>query len=678
MEEDQIKEMVSNASTFLEKYYQTKLNESITKGETSLYIDYKKLIRFDPDLGDKLLDEPEDCIKIFEIALKNIISTSADKKDTKIRFYNAEKSCKVEINKIRVKHINKLISIEGMIRQKSDVTGKVTSSIFECPSCGNRITILQLEEGKFLEPKSCSCGRKGKFKLVDKERDNMYTLSVEEPTTMIQGGTKLAKVKILCIGDLSDPSIERSVYQGAKVEITGVLKEVLQVNRRSVVTSVIHWYIDANNIKVHDESFSNIKWDEKDKKKFGVLSNKKNWLKLLRQSIFYDVHSYDEECEAIILQMFGGVGKEREGANVRGNMHLLLVGDPGTSKSTMLKVASQFAPKAMYVAGKGASGVGLTASVVRDELIGGYVLEAGALVLTNNGLLCLDELDKVDDDDKISLHEPLSEGSLSINKANIQATLIANTAVLAAANPKFSSFSDYTSIYSQVDLSSTLINRFDLVYPIKESNLSSDDDRSIAKKILNRAGKDIIKPPYSKEFVKKYISFAKTINPVITDEIIDMVADKYVELKNIKKMALSKGDDVIPISARNVDGFRRIIEAVARSRLHEVVTKDDFRVAYNKMVYSIQQVGIDPESGDLVEHFDSGKVFKKKDLLARTLRLIRDRTKDHNEMISYDELCSILKDEGIDDVLKIDEIISILKRNGEIFEPINRNYKSAS
>lgn len=662
-------EAIKKFTDLIEQDYAGILLDAKTKSRLDVTVDFNKVLQFDPLLGDYMLDEPVDALKAFEIACEKY---DDDLKGITVRLKNAQKYTKVPINEVRTQHINKLITVEGMVKQKSDVKGLITSAKFECPSCGNIINVLQLDERHFKEPSKCGCGRKGKFNKLAKDMVNVYSLMVEEPTDIIVGGTKLSQIKVVCKGSLTRPEVERMVYQGVRIEITGLLTE-LQIQKQGQNTSRVDWYLDANYVKVYDESFTTLKWTKKEEEQFKELAEKPNWLGALRKSIFYDIHGYEEEAEGIILQMFAGVGKARQGAKVRGNFHILLVGDPGGAKSTLLKIAQKFAPKAMYVAGTGVSGVGLSATVVRDELIGGYTLEAGALVLCNNGLLCLDELDKVDDVFKKALHEPLAEETVSVSKANIHATLIAQTSVLAAANPKHGSYSEYDSIYSQIDLATTLINRFDLVYPIREAKLSTEDDYEIAMKILSRASVDEnIAPEYEREFIKKYIAFARRIEPVMPLHIQEFIARRYQKIKEAKKK--KEGSNSIPISARNVDGFRRVIEAVAKSRLHETVTEEDAEIGYRKILYSIEQVGIDPDSGDVVQDWVIGKPMAEKDIHARIISVIR-KYSDKNQVIDVNELFAILNSDGISDENKIEEVLGKLKHTGDIFEPKPGKYQ---
>ena len=658
---------------FLEDNYSDKLNGYDLIEDNHLVIDFSDLIKHNPYLGEYVLDSPKESFDAFVYAIKQKRDDVG--KDFVVRFKNAQKYTSILINEVRNTHINKLITVEGMVKQKSDVKAQITRTRFECPSCGTIQVIEQIDEQKYREPGGCKCGRKGKFVALSKETVPVFSLSLEEPTEIISGGTKLSRLRIMCKGGLTNKKVERMIYQGVRVQITGVLVEFQVQSIRGGLSNKIDWYLDANYVKVLDESFMNIKWTKEEEEEFKSLAKKDDWLKILRESIFYDIHGYEEECEGVVLQMFGGVGKTRNGAKIRGDAHIILVGDPGSAKSTILKIAQQFAPKSMFVSGTGLSGVGITAAVVKDDLLGGSTLEAGALVLCNDGLVCLDELDKVDDENKKALHTPLADGFVTINKSNISATLVARTSVLAAANPKHGSYSEFDTVFSQIDLSTTLINRFDLIYPIKESKLSKKDDYSIAKKILSRGNVGDVKDiKYSKEFIRKYISYAKLINPEMTEEVQNFLAEKYSELKDAKRVANQQAKSAIPVSARNVESFRRLAEAVARSRLHKKVTLEDAEIGYMKVMFSVRQMGIDPDSGEVEELTLSGSVVRDKDVAARIKSIIRGIT-SKGELLQHDELLNILSHEEFNNVDKIEDILSKLLRSGDIIEPRVGYYK---
>ena len=270
--------------------------------------------------------------------------------------------------------------------------------------------------------------------------------------------------------------------------------------------------IDTNYVEAVQEDFTDLAINDEEIQQIKELSKDPKVFDKLAASIAPTIYGHDKIKEALLMQMLGGVQKKRsDGIVTRGDVHILLIGDPGAGKSQMLKRVTRIAPKARFVAGKGASGAGLTASVVKDEFLKGWALEAGALVLANNGIACIDELDKMSKEDTSAMHEALEQQTVTISKANIQATLKSATTVLAAANPKFGRFDPYEIISKQIDLPSTLINRFDLIFPIKDMP-SEEGDSQLAQFILE-LHQDVNKKTefdtIDTDLMKKYISYAR-------------------------------------------------------------------------------------------------------------------------------------------------------------------------
>jgi replicative DNA helicase Mcm len=591
-------EQIKKFGEFLENHYVNDIRKKIRKGEKFLVVDYSELLKFDPELGEELLENPEELIKAGELALHEF-DLPENMQNFKIRFSNLPEGQKILIRNIRSSHIGKLLVMEGVVRQKSDVRPQVTTAKFECPSCGNIINVLQLDSS-FKEPTRCGCGRKGKFHLLSKELVDAQGIVLEEAPENLEGGEQPKRMNVFLKDDLVSPLSERKTNPGSHIIVVGQIKEVPIILRTGAKSTRFDLLIEANHIETSDKNFYDVEITDEEEKEITELSKDKNILKKLINSIAPSIYGYEKVKEALLMQLMGGVQKSRkDGLVTRGDMHILLVGDPGCGKSQLLKRISSVAPKGRYVSGKGVSGAGLTASVVKDEFLKGWSLEAGALVLASNGICCIDEMDKMSDEDRGAMHEALEQQTVSISKANIQATLLSRTTVLAAANPKFGRFDPYDILAKQIDLPPTLINRFDLIFPIKDMP-DKNKDEEMAHHILNlHMTPEFNEPEITTDILRKYIAYARQkIHPKLTQSAEEEIRKYYVDMRN-----RDSGDESavrsIPISARQLEALVRLGEASARIRLDNKVTKKDAIKAINLLQFCLSQVGVDPETGKI-------------------------------------------------------------------------------
>ncbi len=392
---------------FLDLHYNDVLLDKASKGEEYIVIPFPQLAIFDPRLAEELLENPEDVIKAAEYAISKF-DLGVDI-EIKARFSELPFSSNIVIRNIRSKHIDKFIEFKGIVRQKTDVRPQVTSAKFECPSCGAILTVLQMDT-KFKEPSSCSCGRKGKFNQLAKELVDAQKLVIEEAPEDLDGGEQPKRINVFLKNDLVSPISDRKTNPGSKIVVTGVLKEVPITLASGGKSTRFDLMIEANYVAPIQEEFATLEISEEEKQKITEMSKDKDIYNNIITSMAPTIYGHDRIKEALTLQLFGGTRKSQsDGVMRRGDIHILLIGDPGSGKSQLLKRMSHVAPKSRFVSGKGASGAGLTASVVKDEFLRGWALEAGALVLANRGLVCIDELDKMTKEDASAMHEALEQ-----------------------------------------------------------------------------------------------------------------------------------------------------------------------------------------------------------------------------------------------------------------------------
>ena len=350
------------------------------------------------------------------------------------------------------------------------------------------------------------------------------------------------------------------------------------------------------------------------------------------------------------------------------NYHNFIANNLIIHNSQLLKRITKIAPKGRYVSGKGVTGAGLTASVVKDEFLGGWSLEAGALVLANRGFCCIDEMDKMGKEDRAAMHEGLEQQSVSISKANIQATLRCETTVLAAANPKFGRFDPYGLVADQINLPPTLINRFDLIFPIKDLP-SREKDEKLAAHILGlHQNPDSITSDIDTDLLKKYITFVRTkARPILTDQAIDEIKEYYISMRN------SGGDEggirSIPITARQLEALVRMAEASAKIRMAEEVTKDDAKKSIEMINYCLSQVAKDMETGKIdIDRISSGIPAKERNKISIIRELIDNLEGEFGKVFPINSLMEKAEERNIK-TEEVEEIIEKLRRSGDVYEP---------
>jgi replicative DNA helicase Mcm len=643
--------------------YKKQISESLRSGEKTITIQFPSLSEFSPQLSEKVIETPEETIANMELALEE--SGLAQK--PRIRFLDLPRTAEVPIREIRAKHLDQFLAIEGIVRQASDVRPQVVNAKFECPNCAAVLSVLQIDR-KFREPSRCSCSWKGNFKLFSKEMVDAQRLVIEESPDTLEGGEQPRRINIFLKEDLVDPKMEERSTPGSRIKIFGILKEVPVPMQTGAISTRFDIAVEANNVISLEESFDKMDINEEDIKQILELSATPDLFKRMSNSIAHSVYGYERIKEAILLQLLGGVKKlKSDGGSTRGDIHLLLVGDPGVAKSVILKFTSTIAPKGRYVSGKAATAAGLTAAVVKDEFLKGWSLEAGAMVLSNKGTVCVDEIEKMDEHDRSTMHEAMEQQSVTISKANIHATLRAETTVLAAGNPKLGRFDPYTPIPNQIDISPALLSRFDIIFVIRDLPNKTQDE-AVASHVLEEHQQDPIRDVIEPKLLRKYIAYAKQkIKPRLTAEAVEEIKDFYVKLRN-QTIASDSEIKPIPITARQLEGIIRLSEAHAKLRLSEEVRREDTKKAIELLKTSLKQVGFDEETQTYdIDRVTTGISTSKRGkilLIKETISSLESRL---GKLIPLEDLKKELESKISD--AELEEAIDQLSKSGDIFRP---------
>ncbi len=630
--------------------------------EKSVYIDYNELERFNPDTADLLIEKPEETL---EAASKAIINIDPQRKNVQlnVRFKNVRNN--VPLRFLRSEFIGKFIAVDGIVRKTDEIHPRIITAVFECRSC-MRIHEVEQKSNIIHEPAVCTeCGGRS-FKLVQDESRYMdtQTVKVQEPLENLSGGDQPRQINVILEDDMVD-----TLAPGDKVRVIGTLRTL-----RDEKTKRFNNYIYGNYIEPLEQEFEELHIDEEDEEKILELAKSPDIYQKIIDSTAPSIQGYFEVKEAIAFQLFGGTAKILEDkTHVRGDMHILIVGDPGIGKSQILKYVSKLAPRGIYTSGKGTSGVGLTAAAVRDDL-GGWSLEAGALVLGDKGNVCVDELDKMREEDRSAIHEALEQQTISIAKAGIMATLNSRCSVLAAANPKFGRFDRYKSIAEQIDLPSPILSRFDLIFII-EDKPNAERDHSLAGHILKIHQENTVPYAIDPELLRKYIAYArKNVQPTLTNEAAKVLQDFYVTMRS----GAIDEESPVPITARQLEALVRISEASARIRLSNDVLKEDAERAIRLQENCMKQVGYDPDTGKVDIDKVEGRTSKsERDKINIITEIIEEVSNEFEGNAPKNIVYAELSDNYNIEENKADELINILKSKGVIYEPSPDHYKIA-
>lgn len=636
--------------------------------EKHLRVDILNLLKFSPDLVTEFIQSPEETLKAFEVSIREMRKDpEVPDKDIQVRFYNTEKiqTNNIRIRDIRVTHYGKLKCITGIIRHISSIEGEIISIKYECLSCGNVLNVLQQRFFDKKEPSKCSCGRKGKFLKLSEEVIDTQRIVIEEELDTIEGTQQPNRIMAILQKGLCSKEIEKFQFLGSRVVVSGIILPKPKINR-GIVTNMLEKYIEANYITLLNERFKDILITEKDREEIKKLSKRKDILDVLGKSVATHIYGYDEIKKALVLQVFGGVTRfnQKTKRKERGNFHILLIGDPSTSKTQLAKSIEPIALKYFYANGIRSSKTGLTAMLVKDETSNLFGLEAGALILANNGICILDEFDKMTDDDKVALHEAMEEQCITINKANIHTQLESKTSILCCANFKDNRFNPYEEIYTQINLPPSLISRFDLCYPFIDKP-DKDKDKHIMDSMLGVGGET--QPIVDMELFYKYVIVAKEFTPEMTDSVKKIISSFYV---NTREKSYSNNKFILQITARQGDAIRRLSEASARIHLRNV-TEEDVKTATDIFMHSLKLIAGDSAGIIDIDKVETGVSFSQRDFLHAVRKAIDTLTPKFNKLIPIDE---IIKDfEGKERM--VEDTLEIMKKSGDIFEP-RRGYIS--
>lgn len=619
----------------------------------------------DPNLLDEIVENAfEYGLDILYEAIKETIQTEVD-----VNLILPDKYMK-RIGELNADDVGKLVKIRGLICRMGNIRARCEGAMFLCRKCRGEVgpvpqTIPFLLIKPFKCPNSSSSSGKRKcggmsFDFIPEVSTWISTqeLMIQELPNDIKGQVP-ALMKLMVLKD----SLIKKANCGDKVEIVGIVRATSPVTK----SRFADLYVEIDNIIRKKKDIEATVLSDEEIEQIKALSQDPDiYLKLIN-SIAPSLHGLTVEKESCLLSMFGGVRRKLTDGYRRGSIHVLLVGDPSTGKSRLLLAVQSVTPSGMYSQGKGTTAAGLTAAVLRQGQSGeNWIISAGVMVLADKGIACIDEIDKMSNEDRVAIHEAMEQQTVTIDKANIHASLPANTTVIAAANPSFGRYIIQKSIHENIkNLPVTLLSRFDLILILRDIP-EEERDAAMTEHILQaESAKGFIE----RDLMKKYIIYAKRIEPEMGKEAGLYLKKKFSELRKRQKE-----DDPIPITARQFESLIRLSEAHARTLLKTKVDVKDAEAAVQILTESLRQTCFDAETGKQdIDSVESGRRKSVSDKMQLIYTLIRS---GFGEMAFGDVIIAEAEKKYGMDEFEVRKIITKLLNEGMIINPQDGYYKA--
>lgn len=580
--------------------YRDHLRENVLTKKYFLEVNLTHVIAFNENLGWRLRDEPSDVLPLFEAAAKQAAKRVAynneeSEESERLRYIQIILQFDGNITTIRdldARHISKLVRVPGIIISASTPSSKATSLQLICRNCRHllRIQVAGGLNGLNI-PRKCQgaemSGNKNrecppdpyvvvhdKSQFVDQQ-----TLKLQESPEMVPVGELPRNIML---------SVERSLCDrmppGTRCTVVGVYSIFQNKSKANGAVAIRNPYLRVIGVGMDNDQGDpdKIVFTEEEEEEFLKLSRTPDIYEKFAASIAPGIYGHEDVKKSIACLLMGGSRRILpDGLRLRGDINLLLLGDPGTAKSQLLKFVEKVAPIAIYTSGKGSSAAGLTASVQRDSTTQEFYLEGGAMVLADGGVVCIDEFDKMRDEDRVAIHEAMEQQTISIAKAGITTVLNSRTSVLAAANPVFGRYDDLKSTGENIDFQTTILSRFDMIYIIRDEYNESYDQR-VAKHVMNTHlhGARVIDQDQGEiplEKMKRYIAYCRArCAPRLSPSAAERLASHFVEIrKNLhEREVVANERSSVPITVRQLEALVRIAESIAKIHLSANATEE--------------------------------------------------------------------------------------------------------
>jgi replicative DNA helicase Mcm len=635
---------------------------------TSLIVDFEDLLTKDSSLAEAVVKNPDEYLEYANHAAYSQLQIEApeyaeDAERVEVRFRGLPET--TPLRTLGSEHIGKFVMLEGIVVRATPMRPMVTQAGFRCKWCENITKIEQT--GTFLRaPTSCTdpaCNRKGPFDFLQEESTfiDSQEIRIQERPEELPPGQLPRWINVKLIGkDIVDVA-----RPGDHVSITGIVRAAAPTLPKVGKLRLFRLHIDDNYADVISKEPEAVLVTPEEEKKILELAKDPGIYRKIIRSIAPSIYGYEHIKEAIMYLIFGGVPKNLPDITIRGEMNVLFIGDPGTAKSQLLQYVVRVAPRGLYTSGRGTTAAGLTAAVLREKG-GGMSLEAGALVLADKGVCAIDEMDKMRPEDRVAIHEAMEQHTVSVAKGGIVATLNARCAVLAAANPTLGRYEPYRTVAENISLPVTILSRFDLIFVLRDVP-EREHDASMSDHILrlHKTGVVPVESPIEPELLRKYVSYAKSVVPKLTEDVIVRLKNFYL---NMRSASETEGTP-IAITARQLESLVRTTEARARAGLRKKIRVEDAEAAIAMMKRSLEEVGIDVSSGKIdIDTIMTGKPKSLRDRLQTILGTLFGMEKETG-MVKRSELLAKLETEKEIQRPEAERLIGQLLREGTIYSP---------
>ncbi|XP_072180033.1 DNA replication licensing factor mcm7-A-like [Diadema setosum] len=504
----------------------------------------------------------------------------------------------MSVRDIKADRIGKLVQCRGIVTRSTEVKPMMTVATYTCDQCGAE-TYQPINSPAFMPllmcpSQECTTNKSG-GRLYLQTRGSKFVkfqeVKIQEHSDQVPVGNIPRSMTVYARGETT-----RQCQPGDHVSVTGVFLPMLRTGFRQMTQGLLsETFMDAHSIvkmnKAADEEMSTEELSEEEVQQIA----EEDFYEKLAGSIAPEIYGHEDVKKALLLLLVGGVDRSPKGMKIRGNINICLMGDPGVAKSQLLGYIDRLAPRSQYTTGRGSSGVGLTAAVMKDPITGEMILEGGALVLADEGVCCIDEFDKMNETDRTAIHEVMEQQTISIAKAGIMTSLNARVSILAAANPAYGRYNPKKSIEHNIQLPAALLSRFDVLWLIQDKP-DRENDLRLAQHITyvhqHCSQPPTQTQPLNMNLMRRYIALCKTKQPVIPESLTDYITGAYVEMR--KEARGSK--DTTFTSARTLLSILRLATALARLRLIDVVEKEDVNEAMRLMEMSKESLIGQPDT----------------------------------------------------------------------------------